>query len=119
KVLVVDDNVDIREFLVFALEDYGAVVMTADSAREALKCLQQFPADILITDIGMPEENGYNLLNQIKSLESTQKRKIPAIALTGYTANEVINQVLKAGFQKYLPKPIDVFELITAICELI
>jgi CheY-like chemotaxis protein/two-component sensor histidine kinase len=119
KVLVVDDNVDVREFLVFALEEYGAVVMTAASVREALKCLQQFPADILITDIGMPEENGYNLLNQIRSLESTQKRQIPAIALTGYTANEVINQVLNAGFQKYLPKPIDVFELITAISELI
>ncbi|MFO5438377.1 MAG: ATP-binding protein, partial [Dolichospermum sp.] len=58
KVLVVDDNVDVREFLVFALEEYGAVVMTADSVREALKCFQQFPADILITDIGMPEENG-------------------------------------------------------------
>ncbi|MFN9554764.1 MAG: ATP-binding protein, partial [Dolichospermum sp.] len=119
KVLVVDDNVDVREFLVFALEEYGAVVMTADSVREALKCLQQFPADIFITDIGMPEENGYNLLNQIRSLESTQKRQIPAIALTGYTANEVIAQVLNAGFQKYLPKPIDVFELITAIYELI
>jgi len=119
KVLVVDDNVDVREFLVFALEEYGAVVMTADSVREALKCLQQFPADILITDIGMPEENGYNLLDQIRSLESTQKRQIPAIALTGYTANEVIAQVLNAGFQKYLPKPIDVFELITAISQLI
>lgn len=119
KVLVVDDNVDVREFLVFALEEYGAVVMTAASVREALKCLQQFPADILITDIGMPEENGYSLLNQIRSLESTQKRQIPAIALTGYTANEVINQVLNAGFQKYLPKPIDVFELITAISQLI
>lgn len=119
KVLVVDDNVDVREFLVFALEEYGAVVMTADSVREALKCFQQFPADILITDIGMPEENGYNLLNQIRSLESTQKRQIPAIALTGYTANEVIAQVLNAGFQKYFPKPIDVFELITAIYELI
>lgn len=119
KVLVVDDNVDVRDFLVFALEEYGAVVMTADSVREALKYLEQFPADILITDIEMPEENGYNLLNQIRSLESTQKRQIPAIALTGYTGNEIINQVLNAGFQKYLPKPIDIFELITAISELV
>ena len=119
KVLVVDDNIDICDFLVFALEEYGAVVMTADSVREALKSLEQFPVDILITDIGMPEENGYNLLDQIRSLESTEKRQIPAIALTGYTANEVISQVLNAGFQKCLSKPVDVFELVTVISELV
>ncbi|MEI6445630.1 MAG: AAA family ATPase [Nostocales cyanobacterium ELA583] len=119
KILLVDDNADIRDFLIFALQEDEAVVMAATSVREALQHLEEFKPDILISDIGMPQEDGYDLLRQIRALASTQMRKIPAIALTGYNSNEVGNQIFQAGFQKHITKPVEISELIAVILSLL
>lgn len=84
KVLVVDDIADTREFLVFVLQQYGAIAMAAASAKEGFACFEQFKPNILISDIGMPEEDGYNLLRKVRQLPPEMGGQIPAIALTAY-----------------------------------
>ncbi|BAY21345.1 multi-sensor hybrid histidine kinase [Calothrix sp. NIES-2100] len=118
KVLVVDDDVDTREFLVFILEQHGAIALASASATEALERLEQFQADILLSDIGMPGEDGYNFIRRIRILESSRIKQIPAIALTAYASHEDCNRALKAGFQKHIPKPVDPAELITTVAHL-
>ena len=118
KVLVVDDDVDAREFLVFILEQHGAIALASASATEALERLEKFQPDVLLSDIGMPEVDGYNFIRRVRVLESTRINKIPAIALTAYASNEDCNQALTAGFQRHIPKPVDPAELITTVAKL-
>jgi len=118
RILVVDDELDSRELLRCALETEGAVVRTASSAREALTLLQEFDAEILISDIGMPEEDGYSLLRQVRQLESKQLRQIPAIALTAYAKTEDREQALSMGFEQYITKPAELNQLREAIINL-
>ena len=119
RILVVDDETDIREFLEFALNESGAIVETAASAREALAIFNQFKPDILISDIGMPEEDGYSLIRQLR-LEQAQKgeRKIPAIALTAYARKQDSDRAIEAGFQRHITKPVEPGELVEAIASL-
>ncbi|MCC5635781.1 PAS domain S-box protein [Nostoc sp. CHAB 5844] len=117
-VLVVEDDNDSREFLVFALEQYGATVIAAENAEAGFEILQQFQPDVLISDIGMPVEDGYSLIRRIRKL-AAQQGGIPAIALTAYAKNEDSEQALAAGFQKHLPKPIEPAQLATAVVSLL
>ncbi|MDZ8055472.1 MAG: ATP-binding protein [Aulosira sp. ZfuVER01] len=118
KVLVVDDDVDARDFLVFILEQHGAIALASASATEALERLEHFQPHILLSDIGMPGEDGYNFIRRVRVIESPGIKQIPAIALTAYASNEDCNQALKAGFQRHIPKPVDPAELITIIANL-
>ncbi|BAY09112.1 hybrid sensor histidine kinase/response regulator [Calothrix sp. NIES-2098] len=118
KVLVVDDDVDAREFLVFILEQHGAIAVASASATEALERLEQFQPNVLLSDIGMPGEDGYNFIRRVRVLKSPHIQQIPAIALTAYASNEDRNQALKAGFQRHIPKPVDPAELITIVANL-
>lgn len=118
KVLVVDDEPDIRELLVFMLEQYGASVTTAASAEQALQVLVDSEQDLLISDIGMPNENGYMLMRQIRASELEQHRQIPAIALTGYVCELDKKQAQSVGFQKSLVKPVELVELLATIASL-
>lgn len=118
KVLVVDDEPDIRELLVFMLEQYGASVTTAASAEQALQVLVDSEQDLLISDIGMPNENGYMLMRQIRASELEQHRQIPAIALTGYACELDKKQAQSVGFQKSLVKPVELVELLATIASL-
>ncbi|BCL36639.1 ATP-binding protein [Nostoc sp. MS1] len=118
KLLVVDDDVDTREFLAFFLEQQGAMVTTAQSAYEALAALEKFLPDLLLSDIGMPDVDGYALIQKVRSLPVNQGGRIPAIALTAYAAETTQQQVFAAGFQRHLAKPVDPMKLITAIVEL-
>ncbi|MDZ7954778.1 response regulator [Nostoc sp. DedQUE09] len=120
QVLVVDDNDDSRNFFSFVLEQFGAIVTAVASGYEALQALTQSKPDILLSDIGMPEMNGYMLMQQVRTLEAELgKKKIPAIALTAY-AGEINQQyALKAGFQQHIVKPVAPEELLMAISNLV
>ena len=104
RALVVDDDPDTREFLTFLLELHGAIVTTVDSAFAAIQAIEQSLPDILLSDIGMPEMDGYALMETIRA---SKNRAIPAIALTAYAGDLDRTQALKAGFQHHVAKPID------------
>lgn len=116
QVLVVDDDSDTRHFLTTVLEQNGAKVTAVASVSEALESLQQFRPDILVSDIGMPEEDGYGLIRKVRALEA--QGGIPAIALTAYASAEERMHALSAGFQMHLPKPVEPAELISVVAKL-
>ncbi|GAB1544625.1 hypothetical protein NUACC21_73010 [Scytonema sp. NUACC21] len=118
RVLIVDDERDTREFLVTALQDCGARAIAAASVGEAMQLLERSKPDVLISDIGMPVEDGYALIRRIRALTPEQGGQIPAAALTAYAREEDRIQALKAGFQTHLAKPIEPMQLITAIANL-
>lgn len=114
--LIVDDDSDTREFLAFLLQESGALVRATASASEALHSLKQSLPDILLSDIGMPGMDGYNLIRTVRSLEQCQT--LPAIALTAYAGDSDKQRAIAAGFQNHIPKPIDPNQLIAAIVQL-
>ena len=118
-ILVVDDDADTREFIAFLLEQYGANVTAVASANEALAALTQSLPDIVLSDIGMPEVDGCMFMRQLRTLPAEQGGQIRAIALTAYAGEMNAKQVLAAGFDKHLAKPIEPAELIDAIANLI
>jgi PAS domain S-box-containing protein len=119
QVLVVDDNIDTREFVAFLIEQYGANVISVGSAREALVALANSKPDVLLSDIGMPEVDGYMLMRQVRALPPEQGGQIPAIALTAYAGEYDQQQALEAGFQQHVPKPVEPEVLIRAISTLL
>jgi PAS domain S-box-containing protein len=119
RVLVVDDDADSRDFVAFVLEQEGAFVIAVSSAFEALQTLAQVKPDVLVSDISMPEIDGYMLIHQMRTLTPEQGGQIPAIALTAFARNDDQQKALKAGFQIHLPKPLNPEELIAAITQLV
>jgi CheY-like chemotaxis protein len=118
RVLVVDDEPDSRTLLAYMLDSYGAETMVVASAREVLTVLESFNPDILVSDIGMPEIDGYDLLSQIRALTPESKQPLPAIAVTAYAREEDRQQALAAGFQGHIPKPVDLGKLMATIFQL-
>jgi PAS domain S-box-containing protein len=119
KILVVDDETDTRELIAFLLEQQGAQVTTATSAHEALLVWAQARPDVLLSDIGMPDMDGYMLIQQVRQLSLEQGGQVPAIALTAYAGEMNQQQALAAGFQRHLSKPIEPERLIQVISSLI
>ncbi|MFN6478971.1 ATP-binding protein [Nostoc sp. DedQUE07] len=119
QILVVDDDDDTRDFHTFVLEQAGAMVTAVTSAKEALQILAESEPDMLLSDIGMPEMDGYMLMRQVKALQANQAKQIPAIALTAYAGEINQQQALESGFQKHLSKPVEPEELIKEIAILI
>jgi signal transduction histidine kinase/ActR/RegA family two-component response regulator len=119
QVLVVDDEQDMREFLTFVLEEAGAEVMVATSAMEALEVLQKSTPNLLLSDIGMPEMDGYALIRQVRDWGTEAVKGVSAIALTAYAGEFNEQQALAAGFQAHLSKPIEPEKLVQAISNLI
>ncbi|MEG4211961.1 response regulator [Microcoleus sp. S13_B4] len=118
QLLVVDDDDDTREFLIALLEDEGALVRSATSVAEALAGLESYWPDLLLSDIGMPQADGYELIARVREMELLRGGKMPAIALTAYAREEERQQALEAGFQMHLSKPVDINKLIAAIANL-
>lgn len=118
KVLVVDDEADTRELIREVLRECGAEVILSPSAAEALEALEQHKPNILVSDLGMPDEDGYSLITKIRALPPERGGHIPAAALTAYARAEDRMRVLRSGFQFHLPKPIDSAELVTVIASL-
>jgi len=119
KILVVDDERDTRELLKEGLEYCGARVMLAGSAAEALASVQRDLPDVLISDIGMPVEDGYELIKQIRRLGKENGGRVPAIALTAYTRVEDRMQALRAGYHMHVPKPVELAELVAVAASVV
>lgn len=119
RILVVDDDDDTRNFIVFLLEQAGAKVVSAASAAAALDALRQSQPQAVVSDIGMPEVDGYRLMRQIRALPTAEGGQIPAIALTAYARESDQEQALAAGFQRHIPKPVQPTALIQALVELL
>ena len=117
RVLVVDDDHESREVVAANLASRDAVVRTAASAEQAMEVLEREPVDVLIADIGMPGEDGFELIRKIRSTSSAVA-KIPAAALTALVRDEDRQRALNAGFQMHLAKPIDSLSLIAAVASL-
>lgn len=119
RILVVDDEADMRDLVATILEQVGAIVQIAASASEALAIFDQFQPMLLVSDIGMPETDGYELMQQVKSRLSHTGKQIPAIALTAYAMEQDQQQALAAGFQRHVAKPIEPEVLVKEIVALI
>jgi CheY-like chemotaxis protein len=117
-ILLVEDETDAREFVQYVLELHGATVTAVASGQEALRTFQQQTPDLLISDIGMPQMDGYDLLQKIRSV-ATGSVEVPAIALTAYAGEMNQQRALAAGFQLHLAKPLEAVQLIQAILTLL
>jgi PAS domain S-box-containing protein len=117
RVLLVDDEADMCDLAVAILKEYGAEVRVTGSATEALLVLDQFKPNVLISDIGMPEVDGYTLMRQIREKLAQQGEQIRAIALTAYAGEVDRQQALSAGFEIHLAKPIEPEQLVKAIAS--
>jgi signal transduction histidine kinase/CheY-like chemotaxis protein len=118
KVLVVDDEPDARELLRCVLADAEATVVTAGSADEALGLVRRGRPDVIISDIGMPERDGYQLMKAVRGLPAAEGGRTPAIALTAFARSEDRTRALLAGYQVHIAKPIEVRELVVTIGSL-
>jgi CheY-like chemotaxis protein len=118
QVLVVDDEPDARALLRRLFEEQGAVVSTASSAADALALVQEQRPDVLISDIGMPGQDGYTLIRDVRALPADLGGRTPAIALTAYAGPEDRVRALVAGFHHHLSKPIEPVELIVLVASL-
>jgi CheY-like chemotaxis protein len=119
RVLVVDDDNDTRDFIEFLLQQAGAIVTTSASAKEALTALMRFQPDVLLSDIGMPEMDGYMLMQRVRALSPEHGGATPAIAITAYAGEINQQQALSAGFQRHVSKPLEPEHLVRAILSLL
>jgi CheY-like chemotaxis protein len=117
--LVVDDEPDARQWLTVVLETQGAQVRAVGSATEALDAIAALKPDALVSDIGMPNMDGYALMRKLRALPAERGGAIPSIALTAYAGDDARAKTLAAGFQVHLAKPIDPAELLAAIVNLL
>lgn len=115
RVLIVDDDPDAREVVAAILRHYGASVIVATSVSTALVALRREQVDVLIADLGMPVEDGYDLIRHVRSSENDRIARLPAAALTAYTTEEDRDRVLAAGFQFHLAKPVDPAVLVATV----
>jgi CheY-like chemotaxis protein len=118
RILVVEDEVDARELLQHVLQEAGARVTEAPEARTALELLQHEPFDVIVSDIGMPVMDGFDLIRTLRARPTEHGGKVPAIALTAFTRAVDRTTALRAGFQAHVPKPVDSAELIAVVASL-
>jgi PAS domain S-box-containing protein len=118
KILVIDDEPDTLEMLRIGLTNCGAEVTVAGSAGSALEALASSMPDVIISDIGMPDMDGYELMRKIRALPPEQGGRVPAVALTAYARTEDRLQALRSGYQMHVPKPVELAELVTVTASL-
>jgi CheY-like chemotaxis protein len=117
-VLLVDDEEDARQVLATALELSGAAVTAVASAREALRAVERVTADVLVSDIAMPDMDGYDLLHELRLRPTGRGSRLPAVALTAYAGREHRLRALDAGYAMHLSKPVGIPELLSAVAQL-
>ena len=118
RVLLVDDDQDNLQILTLTLTEYGADVRAAGSAAQAFQIMQSYEPDVLVSDLAMPNEDGLSLIKRVRTLEAASGKKIHAVAVTAYVRVEDRVGALSAGFNMFLPKPVEPSELIAAIANL-
>jgi CheY-like chemotaxis protein len=117
RILIVDDEVDSRELVSTILTRCGSEVNSCESVKEALKAFREWKPDLLVSDIGMPLEDGYDLIRKLRNQRSKRAKEIPAIALTAYATQEDRDRALAAGFQMHVAKPIEPEALVRSIAS--
>lgn len=117
RVLVVDDEVDAQRLVARILEEHGASVVTAGSVEEALAALRRQRPDVLLSDIGMPEVDGYSFLKRVRELPLEEGGAVQAVALTAFARSEDRTRALLEGFLMHLPKPVEPAELVTVVAK--
>jgi CheY-like chemotaxis protein len=117
RVLVVDDDEATRESLAIYLRSFGAEVLLTESAEETLKKISQFKPHILVSDIAMPDVDGYELMRRVRALRAKDGGTVPALALTAFNSLDDAKQALDAGFQAHYAKPVEANELARAISK--
>jgi CheY-like chemotaxis protein len=118
RVLIVDDEENAREAFATLLKSFGADARAAGSAREALVIFREFKPHVLVSDIGMPGEDGYSLIHKIRALGPKAGGNVPALALTAYASGADVERAHSAGFCEHLAKPVDSHDLGRMIAEL-
>jgi signal transduction histidine kinase/CheY-like chemotaxis protein len=118
RVLLVDDDQEILTVIEMILAERGATVYTAKSVAEAVEALRWYEADVLVSDLAMPNEDGYSLIAKVRELEAAHDKRMAAVALTAYVRVEDRVRALSAGFNMFVPKPVEPNELIIAIASL-
>jgi PAS domain S-box-containing protein len=118
RVLVVDDEVDARALVTMMLERCGAQAMAVGSSSEGLESIESWKPDVLIADIGMPDEDGYGMIRKVRALPKERGGQTPALALTAYARTEDRARALSEGYQVHLAKPVERFELAAVVASL-
>jgi CheY-like chemotaxis protein len=118
-VLVLDDEADARALLKVIIEKCQAEVTTAASAAEAYKTLEWLRPDVIISDIGMPFQDGYSFMRNVRAREAGTQSRIPAVALTAHARVEDRLRALSAGYQVHVAKPIEPAELVAVLASLV
>jgi len=119
RVLVVDDDEEVRNYVAAVFRGSGAEVRTASSARSSLDTLAEWPADIVLTDLAMPDADGFDLLHWIRSANVSRIRTVPVVALTAFAMPEDRQRVTEGGFQGFLAKPVEPAALRSAVAEVL
>jgi len=117
RVLLVEDDEDTREVLTLGLELQGAVVSAVGSAHEAMGAVQEFAPDVILSDIGLPDEDGLTLIRKLRRLPAARGR-IPAAAVTAFTLGDDGEEPIRAGFQRHFRKPVETRTLFEAVADL-
>ena len=115
RVLVVEDDPDARELVMTILEEAGAVVQSAPSAASGFAAIGTFHPQLIVSDIGMPDEDGYSLIRRVRALGEDEGGGVPSIALTAYTRAEDRAKALGAGFTLHMGKPVSPMALVSAV----
>jgi CheY-like chemotaxis protein len=116
-VLLVDDDADTLDLLTAALKQQKATVTAVSSAQDAIQAIKNSKPDVVVSDIAMPGEDGYQLIERIRAMEVDGTASIPALAITAYAKHEDREAALSSGYQGYLSKPIELSEFITAVAQ--
>jgi CheY-like chemotaxis protein/anti-sigma regulatory factor (Ser/Thr protein kinase) len=119
RILLIDDENDTLEMLAAVLDQNGAEVKAQTNVREALEAVKEWKPDVVISDIAMPEEDGYSFIRKLRALPPEEGGTIPAIALTAYVGIKERTKVLSSGFQMYVPKPVEPLELLSTLISLV
>jgi CheY-like chemotaxis protein len=120
KILLVEDDPDTREVLSLGLALAGARVESVGAAREALDAMQQQVPDVIVSDIGLPDEDGLSMMRRIRTLSPEEGGRVPAVAVTAYTLVDDADEARRAGFQEHFRKPVEtgeLFERVAALAE--
>jgi CheY-like chemotaxis protein len=118
RILVVDDEADARDLIEMALSQYGAIVTTADSAAAALAEIDRGVPDVLLSDVGMPREDGYDLIRRLRSRPLERGGGIPAIAVTAYASAKDRESALASGYEAHVAKPFEPEALAQTVASL-
>jgi CheY-like chemotaxis protein len=108
----------VRDLITTVVEESGAKAIAVESVPEAIKELEQWQPDVLVSDIAMPVEDGYTLIRKVRNIEAERGGLLPAVALTAYVREEDCEQAIASGFQMHISKPVDTTKLVMALASL-